>query len=309
LESGVRVCSLFVAFKIKSKKYFQLQNLLSDACPGRVNMSPPEHYTMLTVNLSIQIIMKLMRLNQSFVIYSLIAIQICFLTSCNTKSYNSKHKNWKIGILGFYLDMDYLKVKRTMDSLLNIRDLQYFETADLLGNKQKSLYHNFSEISPFLYAKVNIKGAYIIDERLTSIQLTLCSRLKTAQKRFSYNCDLKELKSLFELYKEKYGTPSLLGQGEKYDYLSRKISNVYSPGPKGRLFMDKIYFWDRGNYIIYFDFGYPVRSINSENPGTRADIHDQRDSTSAPIVYYDFTQDYIDKLLDKASNMKEGQIK
>jgi hypothetical protein len=272
-------------------------------------MSPPEHYTILTVTSSIEVIMKLIRLKQSLLIYSLIAMQICCLTSCNTKSYNSKHKIQKIGILGFYLDMDYLKVKRTMDSLLKIRDLQYFETADLLGNKQKSLYHNFSEISPFLYAKVNIKGAYIIDETLTSIQLTLCSRLKAAEKRFSYNCDLKELKSLFELYKEKYGTPSSLGQGEKYDYLSKKISNVYSPGPKGRLFMDKIYFWDRGNYIIYFDFGYPERLINSDNPVKRSAIHELQDSTSAPIVYYDFTQDYIDMLLDKASNMKEGQIK
>jgi hypothetical protein len=253
--------------------------------------------------------MKLIRYKYSIIICILIVMQICFVTSCNTKSYNPKNKIGNIGIIGFYLDMDYLKVKRTMDSLLKINDLQYFETADLLGNKQKSLYHNFSEISPFLYAKVNIKGAYIIDERLTSIQLTLCSRLKTAEKRFSYNCSRKELKSLFELYKEKYGRPSTLGQGEKYDYLSKKILNVYSPGPKGRLFMDKIYFWDRGNYIIYFDFGYPERLISSDNPGTRSDIHELQDSTSAPIIYYDFTQDYIDMLLDKASNMKEGQIK
>jgi hypothetical protein len=248
--------------------------------------------------------MKLRRLKYCLLIYSQIVLQICFLTSCNTKSYNSKHETGKIGILGFYLDMDYIKVKSTMDSLLNISDLQYFETADLLGNKQKSLYHNFSGISTLLYAKVNLKGTYIIDERLTSIQLTLCSRLKTAEKQFSYNCDLKELKSLFELYKEKYGTPSLLGQGEKYDYLSKKVLNVYSPGPKGRLFLDKIYFWDRGNYIIYFDFGYPERSASTDKPVTKSDIKDLHDSTSAPIIYYDFTQDYIDKLLDKASNIK-----
>jgi hypothetical protein len=253
--------------------------------------------------------MKLIRCKQSLLIYSLVVMQICFLTSCNTKSYNSKHQTGKIGFLGFYLDMDYLKVKTTMDSLLDRSDLQYFETADLLGNKQKSLFHNFPEISPSLYAKVNLKGTYIIDERLTSIQLTLCSRLKTAEKGFSYNCDLKELKSLFELYKEKYGTPSSLGQGEKYDYLSKKISNVYSPGPKGRWFMDKIYFWDRGNYIIYFDFGYPESLTNSDNPIKKTDVHELHDSTSAPIIYYDFTQDYTDKLLDKASNIKEGQLK
>jgi hypothetical protein len=249
--------------------------------------------------------MKLRRLKYCLLIYSQIVIQIYFLTSCNTRSYNSKHETGKIGFLGFYLDMDYIKVKSTMDSLLNISDLQYFETADLLGNKQKSLYHNFSGISPSLYAKVNLKGTYIIDQRLTSIQLTLCNKIKTEEQRFSYNCDLKELKSLFEIYKEKYGTPVLLGQGEKYDYLSKKVLNVYSPGPKGRWVLDKIYYWDRGNYIIYFDFGYPESLTNSDEPVTKSDIHELHDSTSAPIIYYDFTQDYIDKLLDKASNIKE----
>ena len=64
-------------------------------------------------------------------------MQICFLTSCNTKSYNSKHQTGKIGFLGFYLDMDYLKVKSVMDSLLKTGDLHYFETADVVGTKQK----------------------------------------------------------------------------------------------------------------------------------------------------------------------------
>jgi hypothetical protein len=105
--------------------------------------------------------------------------------------------------------MDYTKVKSTMDSLLNAGDLNYYETTDLLGTKQKNLYKNISEISPFLYAKVNLRGAYIIDERLTSIQLTLCSRLKTGEPRFSFNCALEDLKKTFELYKEKYGTPAL----------------------------------------------------------------------------------------------------
>lgn len=249
--------------------------------------------------------MKFIRFKHSLLIYSLIVIQIQFITSCNTKSDNSKHQIEKIGILGFYLDMDYLKVKSTMDSLLNISDLQYFETADLLGTKQKSLYHNFSEIGPSLYAKVNLRGTYIIDQKLTSIQLTLCTRLKRGEQRFSYNCDLKELKRLFELYKEKFGTPTVLGQGEKYDWLSKRISNVYSQGSKGRWLMDKIYFWDRGNYIIYFDFGYPESLTNSDNPITKSDVHELLDSTSAPIIYYDFTQDYIDKLLDKASRIKE----
>jgi hypothetical protein len=197
--------------------------------------------------------------------------------------------------------MDYLKVKSTMDSLLNIGELQYFETADLVGNKQKNLYHDFAGISPSLCAKVNLRGSYIIDERLTSIQLTLCSRSKIGEQIFSYNCDLNELKKLFELYKENYGTPSLIGQGEKYDWLSKKISNVYLPGPKGRWIMDKIYFWEKGDYIIYFDFGYPVSLTSSDNPNTKSEVHELHDSTSAPIIYYDFSQDYIDKLLEKAS--------
>jgi hypothetical protein len=199
--------------------------------------------------------------------------------------------------------MDYIKVKNIMDSLLNINDLQYFETTDLLGEKQKSLYNNISEISPSLYAKVNLKGTYIIDERLTSIQLTLCSRLKTGEQKFSYNCDLKELNRLFELYKEKYGTPELLGQGELYNWLSKKISNVYVPGPNGRWIKDKIYYWERGNYIIIFDFGYPESVSSSENSVTKTDVPELHDSTSAPIIYYDFTQDYTDKLLEKASSV------
>jgi hypothetical protein len=236
-------------------------------------------------------------------------MQIYFLTSCNTKSYNSKHQVENIGFLGFYLDMDYLKVKSILDSLLNISELHYFETTDVLGNKEKNLYYDFSGISPSFYTKVNLKGTYIIDERLTSIQLTLCSRLNKGEQRFSYNCDLNELKRLFELYKEKYGNPTLLGQGEKYDWLSKKISNVYFPGPKGRWVMDKIYFWERGNYIIYFDFGYPESLTNSDNPITKSDVPELHDSTSAPIIYYDFTQDYIDKLLEKASRMKEKEFK
>jgi len=227
-----------------------------------------------------------------------------FLTSCNTKSYNSKDQAEKIGFLGFYLDMDYLKVKSTMDSLLNISELHYFETTDILGKKQKNLYHDFSGISPSLCAKVNLRGTYIIDERLTSIQLTICNRSNIGEQRFSYNCDLNELKRLFELYREKYGTPTLLGEGEKYDWLSRRISNIYFTGPKGRWVMDKIYFWERGNYIIYFDFGYPESLTNSDTPTKESDVPELPDSTSAPIIYYDFTQDYIDKLLEKASNMK-----
>jgi hypothetical protein len=235
-------------------------------------------------------------------------MQAYFITSCNTETYNSKHQVEKIGFLGFYLDMDYLKVKSIMDSLLNISELHYFETTDVLGNKQKNLYHDFSGISPFFCAKVNLRGTYITDERLTSIQLTLCNRSKIGEQRFSYNCDLNELKRLFELYREKYGTPILLGQGEKYDWLSKKISNVYFPGPKGRWLMDKIYFWEMGNYIIYFDFGYPESLTRSDNPITESDIPELHDSTSAPIIYYVFTQDYIDKLLEKAGSMNEEEL-
>jgi hypothetical protein len=253
--------------------------------------------------------MKLIRYKYSLFVYTLIVIQVYFITSCNTKSYNAKHQVEKIGFLGFYLDMNYLKVKSIMDSLLNISELHYFETTDILGNKQKNLYYDFSGISPFLCAKVNLRGTLIIDERLTSIQLNLCNRSNIGEQRFSYNCDLNELKRLFELYKEKYGSPTLLDQGEKYDWLSKRISNVYSPGPKGRWVMDKIYFWERGNYIIYFDFGYPESLTNTNNLSTEFDVPEPPDSTSAPIIYYDFTQDYIDKLLEKASRMKEEEFK
>ena len=253
--------------------------------------------------------MKLIRYKYSLLIYALIIIQVYFLTSCNTKSYNSKHQVGKIGLLGFYLDMDYLKVKSIMDSLLKISELHYLETTDILGNKQKNLYYDFTGISPFLCAKVDLRGSLIVDERLTSIQLTLSNRPNIGEQRFSYNCDLNELNRLFKLYIEKYGTPTLLGQGEKYDWLSKKISNVYSPGPKGRWVMDKIYFWERGNYIIYFDFGYPESLTNSEKLITESDVSELPDSTSAPIIFYVFTQDYIVKLLEKASRMKEEEFK
>lgn len=249
--------------------------------------------------------MKLVTHKHSLLIYALIVMQVFFLTSCNTKSYNSKHQVGKIGFLGFYLDMDYIKVKSTMDSLLNIGELYYFETTDVLGNKQKNLYYNFSGIGPYFCAKVNLKGTYLIDERLTSIQLTLCNRSNTEQKRFSYNCDLNEIKRLFELYRENFGTPTLLGQGEKYDWLSKKIPNVYFPGPKGRWVTDKIYFWERGNYIIYFDFGYPESLTSSKNQNAGSNVHELSDSTSAPIIYYDFTENYVNQLLEKASRMKE----
>jgi hypothetical protein len=204
--------------------------------------------------------------------------------------------------------MDYSKVKSIMDSLLNIGELQYFETTDILGNKQKDLYCDFSEISPSLCAKVNLRGALIVDERLTSIQLTLCNRSDTGEQRFSHNCDLKDLNRLFELYREKYGTPTLLAQGEKYDLLSKRISSIYSSGPKGRWAMDKIYIWQRGNYILYFDFGYPKSMPKSDNLTTESDVSALPDSTTAPIIYYVFTQDYIDKLLEKASRMKEEEF-
>jgi hypothetical protein len=231
-------------------------------------------------------------------------MQVYFLTSCNTKSYNSKHQAGEIGFSGFYLDMDYLKVKSVMDSLLDIGELYYFETADILGNKQENLYYDFSGISPSLCVKVNLRGSLIVDQRLNSIQLTLYTRSDTVEQRFSYNCDLNEIKELFELYTEKYGKPTLLGQDEKYDWLVKKIPYVYSPGPKGRWVMDKIYFWEKGNYIIFFDFGYPVTMVNSGSLITGSAVPDLPDSTSTPVIYYDFTQDYIDKLLEKASRMK-----
>jgi hypothetical protein len=198
--------------------------------------------------------------------------------------------------------MDYIKVKTTMDSLLKTGDLNYYETTDLLGNKQKNLYKNLSEISPSLYAKVNLRGAYIIDERLTSIQLTLCTR---SDQRFSGNCSLTDLKKTFESYKEKYGNPKLLGQDEKYDWLSKRISNLYIAGPKGRWVTDKIYYWEKGNYIIFFDFGYPLNLNNAENQKTKSDVHEEADSTSAPIIYFDFAEEYMYEILDKAGGIKQ----
>ena len=64
--------------------------------------------------------------------------------------------------------MDYLKVKSAMDSMLKTGELHYFETADVVGKKQKNLYCDFPEISPSLSAKVNLRGSYIIDGRLTN---------------------------------------------------------------------------------------------------------------------------------------------
>ena len=243
--------------------------------------------------------MKLISYKQSLLVYALIVLQLYLITSCNTKQIDSNNQDGKTGFLGFYLDMDYSKVKSVMDSLLNISELHYFETEDILGNKQKNLYCDFSEISPSLYAKINLRGTSIIDERLTSIQLTLCSMSNTGEQRFSYNCDVNEVKRLFEVYREKYGNPTLIGEGEEYDWLSRRISNIYFTGPKGRWVMDKIYFWERGNYIIYFDLGYPERSASSDNPVNESDVPKLHDSTSAPVIYYDFTQDYIDELLEK----------
>ena len=248
--------------------------------------------------------MKSIRYKPGLLICALIVMQVFLLTSCNTKSNASKHQGEKIGFLGFYLDTDYLKVKGITDSLLHISELHYYETTDILGNKQKNLYHNFSEISPSLCAKVNLGGTLFIDARLTGIQLTLCTSSKTGERIISPNCDLKELKKLFEVYGEKYGAPTLLGQGEQYDLLSKKISGIYSKGPKGRWAMDKIYFWERGNYIIYYDFGYPVSSASSDNLNTKSEISELPDSTCAPVIYYVFTQDYVDMLLEKASRMK-----
>jgi hypothetical protein len=222
-----------------------------------------------------------------------------FISSCSTKSSNEK-----IGFFRFYLDMDYTKVKSTMDSLLKTGDLNYYETTDLLDNKQKNLYMNLSEISPSLYAKVNLRGAYIIDQRLISIQLTLCSRLKAGDQQFSGNCAVKDLNKTFELYKEKYGSPKLLAQGEEYDWLSKRISNLYAAGPKGRWVTDKIYFWEKGNYIIYFDFGYPLSMPDSDSQKPKSDVVEHNDSTSAPVIYYDFTDAYLYEIMDKASGIK-----
>ena len=148
----------------------------------------------------------------------------------------------------------------------------------------------------------------MVDERLTSIQLTLCNRSDTGEQKYLPVCDLNEIKRIFESYKEKYGEPTLLGLGEEYDLLVKRISGVYSAGPDGRWTMDKIYFWERGNYIIYFDFGYPESKTGSNNLTTESDVSEMSGSTSAPVIYYVFTQDYTDKLLEKASRMKKEEV-
>jgi len=73
--------------------------------------------------------------------------------------------------------------------------------------------------------------------------------------------------------------------------------------------MDKIFFWGKGNYIIYFDFGYPERGTKSDNAIIKSDSTESLDWTSVPIIYYDFTRDYTDNLLEKASQMKEGEFR
>jgi hypothetical protein len=246
--------------------------------------------------------MKLPGIKHRFLIYALIAGQLCVLISCNTKVE-------KIGILGFYLDMDRNAAKSKMDSLLKVKKLQYFETSDVLGNKQTNLYLDFSGINPLVSAKINLKSTYIIDERLTSIRLNLCSRSDKEKRRYSDNCDLNQLKQLFESYKKQYGKPTLLGAGERYNWLSKELPTVYLPGPKGRLLMDKIYFWDKGNYVLYFDFGYPERLTAPDSTSKAPAVAESLDWTSVPIIFYDFTSDYIDILLEKASKMKEGEFR
>lgn len=246
--------------------------------------------------------MKLPGNKYSFLTYVLIVTQLCFLFSCKTKVE-------KVGFLGFYLDMDRNAAKSKMDSLLKVKILQYYETSDLLGNKQTNLYCDFSGISPLLSAKVNLRSTYLIDERLTGIRLNLCNKSKDGKKNFSDDCDLNQLNRLFESYIEKYGKPARLGAGEQYEWLSKELPTVYLPGPSGRLMMDKIYFWEKGNYIIYFDFGYPERTTKSDNQITKSDSTESLDWTSVPIIYYDFTRDYRDILLEKASLMKEGEFK
>jgi hypothetical protein len=253
--------------------------------------------------------MKMIHYKHRLLIYILIVIQALILTFCNTGSYDSKQRTGTIGFSGFYLDMNYVKVKSVMDSLFKTGELHYFETTDVVGSTQKNLYSDFAEISPALYAKVNLRGSYIIDQRLTSIQLTLCTRQDMKKPAFSFNCSLTELKKLFESYTEKYGKPTFLTQGEKYDWLAKKISNVYLPGPKGRWLFDKIYYWEKGNYIIYFDFGYPESAASSENMVKKPDVPVVSDSTGAPIIYYDFTPEYLDKLLEKAGSKKEEEFK
>lgn len=81
--------------------------------------------------------MKLTNFNYRPLFYALISLQILYLTSCNPKVE-------KISFPGFYLDMEWSKAKSVMDSLLKIKELQYFETTDALGNKQTNLYYDFS---------------------------------------------------------------------------------------------------------------------------------------------------------------------
>ena len=245
--------------------------------------------------------MKFPRIKHKLLISGLFVLQLGILASCSAKVE-------KIGILGFYLDMDRNAAKSKMDSLLKVKKLQYFETSDLLGNKQTNLYFDFSGITPLLSAKINLKSTYIIDERLTSIRLNLCSRSDKGKHRYSDNCDLNQLKQLFESYKKQYGNPTLLDAGEKYDWLSKELPTVYLPGPKGRLLMDKIYFWNKGNCVLYFDFGYPERLTEPDSTRKDPALAESLDWTSVPIIFYDFTRDYIDILLEKASKMKEEEF-
>jgi hypothetical protein len=72
--------------------------------------------------------------------------------------------------------------------------------------------------------------------------------------------------------------------------------------------MDKIYFWDKGNCVLYFDFGYPERLTEPDSTRKDPTLAESLDWTSVPIIFYDFTRDYIDILLEKASKMKEEEF-
>lgn len=252
--------------------------------------------------------MKLIRYQNLLLTYPLIFLQFLLMTSCDKKSHKSE-EDMKIGFSGFYLDMDYLKVKSVMDSLLKTGELYYFETADILGNTQENLYYDFSGISSSLCAKVNLRGSLIVDQRLNSIQLSLYTRSGHSDHKFSYNVAMEEINRLFDLYKEKYGKPTLLGAGEKYNWLEMKLPNVYLSGPEGRLALDRIFFWEEGNYIIYFDFGYPVAPLSQGNPVAGSSVSESSDSTSTPVIYFDFTQDYLDRLLEKAGKIEGKESK
>ena len=87
--------------------------------------------------------------------------------------------------------MDYSKVKELPILYLKVVNYNILRLQTSWRINRKTYPMIFQEISPSLYAKINLKGALMVDARLTSIQLTLCTKLDTGEQIFSPVCSMK----------------------------------------------------------------------------------------------------------------------